>query len=85
MDPFFVHTVPRQPETAPAQPPVHYYVTSYGTTTFGPSSIHVTRQVGCPLPLLLLTSSSGNPMLQIITWIASVMQALCFFQNITSE
>ncbi|XP_039392737.1 malignant fibrous histiocytoma-amplified sequence 1 homolog isoform X5 [Mauremys reevesii] len=25
-------------------PPAHYYVTSYGTTTFGPSSIHVNRQ-----------------------------------------
>ncbi|OXB53461.1 hypothetical protein ASZ78_016493 [Callipepla squamata] len=36
--------VPRQPEAPPAQPPVHYYVTSYGTTTFGPSSVHVTRQ-----------------------------------------
>ncbi|XP_048803440.1 malignant fibrous histiocytoma-amplified sequence 1 homolog [Lagopus muta] len=36
--------VPGQPEAPPAQPPVHYYVTSYGTTTFGPSSIHVTRQ-----------------------------------------
>lgn len=36
--------VPGQPEASPTQPPVHYYVTSYGTTTFGPSSIHVTRQ-----------------------------------------
>ncbi|XP_027498311.1 malignant fibrous histiocytoma-amplified sequence 1 homolog isoform X2 [Corapipo altera] len=36
--------VPSQLEKPPAQPPAHYYVTSYGTTTFGPSSIQVTRQ-----------------------------------------
>ncbi|KAM9190746.1 malignant fibrous histiocytoma-amplified sequence 1 homolog [Mergus octosetaceus] len=36
--------VPTHPEAPPAQPAVHYYVTSYGTTTFGPSSIHVNRQ-----------------------------------------
>ncbi|XP_030129898.4 malignant fibrous histiocytoma-amplified sequence 1 homolog isoform X2 [Taeniopygia guttata] len=36
--------VPRPLEEPPAQPSAHYYVTSYGTTTFGPSSIQVTRQ-----------------------------------------
>ncbi|XP_057881485.1 probable serine/threonine-protein kinase pats1 isoform X3 [Melospiza georgiana] len=36
--------VPRPLEELPAQPSAHYYVTSYGTTTFGPSSIQVTRQ-----------------------------------------
>ncbi|XP_054131027.1 malignant fibrous histiocytoma-amplified sequence 1 homolog isoform X1 [Melozone crissalis] len=44
--------VPRPLEEPPAQPSAHYYVTSYGTTTFGPSSIQVTRQVRTPLPLL---------------------------------
>ncbi|XP_057881486.1 probable serine/threonine-protein kinase pats1 isoform X4 [Melospiza georgiana] len=37
--------VPRPLEELPAQPSAHYYVTSYGTTTFGPSSIQVTRQL----------------------------------------
>ncbi|XP_054131030.1 malignant fibrous histiocytoma-amplified sequence 1 homolog isoform X4 [Melozone crissalis] len=37
--------VPRPLEEPPAQPSAHYYVTSYGTTTFGPSSIQVTRQL----------------------------------------
>ncbi|KAM4779712.1 malignant fibrous histiocytoma-amplified sequence 1 homolog isoform 2-T2 [Cyanocitta cristata] len=36
--------VPTQLEEPLAQPSAHYYVTSYGTTTFGPSSIQVTRQ-----------------------------------------
>ncbi|XP_014373263.2 malignant fibrous histiocytoma-amplified sequence 1 homolog [Alligator sinensis] len=31
-------------EAPPAQPAAHYYVTSYGTTTFGPSNVHVSRQ-----------------------------------------
>ncbi|XP_057881483.1 probable serine/threonine-protein kinase pats1 isoform X1 [Melospiza georgiana] len=44
--------VPRPLEELPAQPSAHYYVTSYGTTTFGPSSIQVTRQVRTLLPLL---------------------------------
>lgn len=38
-------TVPRQLEEPLPQPSAHYYVTSYGTTTFGPSSIQVTQQV----------------------------------------
>ncbi|XP_055669624.1 malignant fibrous histiocytoma-amplified sequence 1 homolog isoform X4 [Falco biarmicus] len=37
--------VPRPPEQPPAQPSAHYYVTSYGTTTFGSSSIQVNQQV----------------------------------------
>ncbi|XP_035751137.1 malignant fibrous histiocytoma-amplified sequence 1 homolog isoform X3 [Egretta garzetta] len=37
--------VPKQPEEPPAQPSAYYYVTSYGTTTFGQSSIQVNRQV----------------------------------------
>ncbi|XP_068800809.1 malignant fibrous histiocytoma-amplified sequence 1 isoform X3 [Struthio camelus] len=36
--------VPGQPEAPPAQPTACYYVTSYGTATFGPSSVHVNRQ-----------------------------------------
>ncbi|XP_030129896.4 malignant fibrous histiocytoma-amplified sequence 1 homolog isoform X1 [Taeniopygia guttata] len=44
--------VPRPLEEPPAQPSAHYYVTSYGTTTFGPSSIQVTRQVRTLLPPL---------------------------------
>ncbi|XP_053801832.1 malignant fibrous histiocytoma-amplified sequence 1-like [Vidua chalybeata] len=44
--------VPRPLEEPPAQPSAHYYVTSYGTTTFGPSSIHVTWQVRTLLPPL---------------------------------
>lgn len=37
--------VPRQLEEPLAQPSTHYYVTSYGTTTFGSSSIQVNQQV----------------------------------------
>lgn len=40
-----IPTVPKQPEEPPAQPSAYYYVTSYGTTTFGQSSIQVNRQV----------------------------------------
>ncbi|KAK4823109.1 hypothetical protein QYF61_025847 [Mycteria americana] len=44
--------VPRQLEEPRAQPSAHYYVTSYRTTTFGPSSIHVNQQVRrLPRPL----------------------------------
>nr|XP_023967193.1 malignant fibrous histiocytoma-amplified sequence 1 homolog isoform X3 [Chrysemys picta bellii] len=37
--------VPSDMEVPQPPPPAHYYVTSYGTTTFGPSSIHINRQV----------------------------------------
>lgn len=37
--------VPRKLEEPPVQTSAHYYVTSYGTTTFGHSSIHVNQQV----------------------------------------
>lgn len=47
-----IPTVPRPLEEPPAQPSAHYYVTSYGTTTFGPSSIQVTKQVRTLLPPL---------------------------------
>ncbi|XP_073203229.1 probable serine/threonine-protein kinase pats1 isoform X3 [Lepidochelys kempii] len=36
--------VPSDLEVPQPPPPAHYYVTSYGTTSFGPSSIHVHRQ-----------------------------------------
>ncbi|XP_065448014.1 malignant fibrous histiocytoma-amplified sequence 1 homolog isoform X3 [Chrysemys picta bellii] len=36
--------VPSDMEVPQPPPPAHYYVTSYGTTTFGPSSIHINRQ-----------------------------------------
>ncbi|XP_074853981.1 malignant fibrous histiocytoma-amplified sequence 1 homolog [Carettochelys insculpta] len=36
--------VPSDLEVPRPPPAAHYYVTSYGTTTFGPSSVHVDRQ-----------------------------------------
>ncbi|KAM4779711.1 malignant fibrous histiocytoma-amplified sequence 1 homolog isoform 1-T1 [Cyanocitta cristata] len=75
--------VPTQLEEPLAQPSAHYYVTSYGTTTFGPSSIQVTRQVRTMPPPLAqgpdgqapesrgcscLQPGEGTPHLQAALW-----------------